>query len=247
MAERDQDREQREKRVDQTEQHDESVLNPEIKNETDLSKKERRLIEKEKLKGMGFGKKLEYIWMYYKPAIFGVIAAIVLVFMAKDYYEQAQIKTVLSLSIVNSMASDTDEMQQEIQDAIGYGDDKYSKVEISVNLTTGTEEDEFDYTAQMAYVTHIQAGAIDIMIMPEKLYQTLNENQPFADLEELLGEDVFASFGTQTDKTHISIKDSKLAEELGISYEPMCIVVPFSAQNQENAVKWIESLGSEVE
>lgn len=34
------------------EEHDESVLNPEIKNESDLSKKERRLIEKEKLKGM---------------------------------------------------------------------------------------------------------------------------------------------------------------------------------------------------
>ena len=32
--------------------HDESVLNPEMPNETDLTKKERRRIEKEKLKGM---------------------------------------------------------------------------------------------------------------------------------------------------------------------------------------------------
>ena len=63
MAEQDQDTRQREKRVNQTEQHDESVLNPEIKDELDLSKKERRLIEKEKLKGMGMKKKLEYIWM----------------------------------------------------------------------------------------------------------------------------------------------------------------------------------------
>ena len=78
MAEQDQDTRQREKRVNQTEQHDESVLNPEIKDELDLSKKERRLIEKEKLKGMGMKKKLEYIWMYYKPAIFGVIAVIAL-------------------------------------------------------------------------------------------------------------------------------------------------------------------------
>ena len=64
MAEQDQDTRQREKRVNQTEQHDESVLNPEIKDELDLSKKERRLIEKEKLKGMGMKKKLEtsYLW-----------------------------------------------------------------------------------------------------------------------------------------------------------------------------------------
>ena len=89
MAEQDQDTRQREKRVNQTEQHDESVLNPEIKDELDLSKKERRLIEKEKLKGMGMKKKLEYIWMYYKPAIFGVIIAIALIFGVKDFYEQS--------------------------------------------------------------------------------------------------------------------------------------------------------------
>ena len=46
--------------------HDESILNPEMPNEADLTKKEKRQIEREKLKGMGTGKKLQYIWMYYK-------------------------------------------------------------------------------------------------------------------------------------------------------------------------------------
>ena len=73
MADKNQDKNQSKNRAEQAEEHDESVLNPEIKNESDLSKKERRLIEKEKLKGMGPKKKLEYIWMYYKPAIFGVV------------------------------------------------------------------------------------------------------------------------------------------------------------------------------
>lgn len=245
MTEKNQDTNQREKRVEQTEQHDESVLNPEIKNETDLSKKERRLIEKEKLKGMGFGKKLEYIWMYYKPAIFGVIAAIALVFAAKDYYENAKIHTVMAVSVVNSMVGDTDTLEQEIKDVLGCSDDKYSRVEIGVNLTTDSEQKEFDYTAQMAYVTQVQTGSIDVMVMPESLYQTLNENQPFADLEELLGEDTFQSFGEQTDKTHISITDSKLAEELGVAYEPMCIVIPYSSKNQENAVKWVQTLADQ--
>ena len=83
MAERNQDKNQNKKEVRRAEEHDESVLNPEIKNESDLSKKERRLIEKEKLKGMGPKKKLEYIWMYYKPAIFGAIAVIVLIFVQR--------------------------------------------------------------------------------------------------------------------------------------------------------------------
>ena len=52
-----QDKNQSKNRAEQAEEHDESVLNPEIKNESDLSKKERRLIEKEKLKGNGGQKK----------------------------------------------------------------------------------------------------------------------------------------------------------------------------------------------
>ena len=63
MADKNQDKNQSKNRAEQAEEHDESVLNPEIKNESDLSKNERRLIEKEKLKGMlaswtaGFEKK----------------------------------------------------------------------------------------------------------------------------------------------------------------------------------------------
>lgn len=241
MAGQNQDREEREKRENETVQHDESVLNPEIKNESDLSKKERRLIEKEKLKGMGMGKKLEYIWMYYKPAIFGVIAAIALVFAARDYYEQAKIKSVFSITVVNSFGNDTDALAEEIKENLGYGDDAYSKVDIGVNLTTNADGDEFDYTAQMAYVAQVQAGSIDVMIMPEALYKNLNQNEPFANLEELLGEYTFASFGAQSDQTHITLTDSELAEKLGVNYEPMCIVVPVTAPDQENAVKWIEN------
>ena len=44
MSDRNQDKEKREKQGDP--EHDESVLNPERKDELDLSKKERRLIEK---------------------------------------------------------------------------------------------------------------------------------------------------------------------------------------------------------
>ena len=45
MADKNQDKNQSKNRAEQAEEHDESVLNPEIKNESDLSKKERRLSE----------------------------------------------------------------------------------------------------------------------------------------------------------------------------------------------------------
>ena len=53
MADKNQDKNQSKNRAEQAEEHDESVLNPEIKNESDLSKKERRLIEERKIKRNG--------------------------------------------------------------------------------------------------------------------------------------------------------------------------------------------------
>lgn len=242
MSDKNQDKEKREKQGEP--EHDESVLNPERKDELDLSKKERRLIEKEKLKGMGTGKKLEYIWMYYKPVIFGVIAAIALVFGIRDYYEGLKVKTVLSVAVVDSQNGDTDSTAEEIKEQLGYEGDKYSRVEINVNMTSNEDGDGLEYYAQMTYVTQIAAGTMDIMIMPEKVYETLYENndQSFLNLKELLGEENFQAFGNQTDETHISVTDSELATKFGLSYEPICIVVPASTSEADNAAKWLSVL-----
>ena len=170
MSDRNQDKEKREKQGDP--EHDESVLNPERKDELDLSKKERRLIEKEKLKGMGIGKKLEYIWMYYKPVIFGVIAAIALVFGVRDYYEGLKVKTVLSVAVVDSRIEDTDSTAEEIKEQLGYEGDKYSRVEINVNMTSNEDGDGLEYYAQMIGETGT-AGSV-YNTMSETLNNTVN-------------------------------------------------------------------------
>lgn len=77
--------------------HDESVLNPEMPNETDLTKKERRRIEKEKLKGMGTGKKIQYIWMYYKIHMLCVLLALAESVWEMNIYRHATDETVLSI------------------------------------------------------------------------------------------------------------------------------------------------------
>ena len=59
----------------------------------DMTAKEKRLLEKEKLQGMGFKKKMEYFFMYYKWVpilIVGVIAAAV---GGYNRYEHAKIET----------------------------------------------------------------------------------------------------------------------------------------------------------
>lgn len=223
------------------EAHDEGVLNPEKKGEADLSSKERRQIEKEKLAGMGMKKKLEYIWMYYKAVIFGIIGAIILVCVGVDIYQNAQIETVLSIAVVNAGNIDSDTREKEIKDMLGYTD-KNEQVEIGTNLITEEDGADFDYYAQMAYVTQLQAGSLDVMIVPEALARTLADKEVFTDMEQLLGEADYASFGTQENSLYLALDDAGFCEAYGLAYQDACIMIPVNSQHQEDAVKWIASL-----
>lgn len=224
-------------------QYDEGVLNPEYKNEADLSMKERRILEKEKLKGMGLKKKLEYIWMYYKVAIFGFIGILLAIYIGVDLYQNAQIETVLSISVVNAGLSEFEPVEAEIKEQLGYDpDDKYSEVSIITNLSTDSTGEKLDYNAQMAYMAQLQAQNIDVMVMPESLRQDIEDDEVFADLSEVLGEEICAAFGENFHENYITITDSQIIESIGVSYEPVCIAVMVNSLHQENAAKWIASL-----
>lgn len=235
------EKEEEKKRVNV--QYDEGVLNPEYKNEADLSMKERRLLEKEKLKGMGLKKKLEYIWMYYKFAIFGFIGILFAIYLGVDLYQNAQIETVLSISVVNAGLSEFEPVEAEIKELLGYDpDDKYNEVSIISNLTTDSTGEKLDYNAQMAYIAQLQAQNIDVMVMPESLCQEIEADEVFADLSEVLGEEICAAFGENFHENYLTITDPQIIERIGISYEPVCIAVMFNSLHQENAARWIASL-----
>ncbi|MEI3412160.1 MAG: hypothetical protein V8Q57_02270 [Blautia sp.] len=55
------------------------------KHESDLTKKEKRELERMKLGSMSLGGKLQYIWAYYKPQIFGLIGVIAVFLLEKIF------------------------------------------------------------------------------------------------------------------------------------------------------------------
>ena len=221
--------------------HDESVLNPEMPNETDLTKKERRQIEKEKLKGMGTGKKLQYIWMYYKVHMLCVILAIGAVCLGVNLYRHAKMETVLSIAVVNAGDFSSEEEQKNILEMLDT-DNKYAQVSVAQNLMTDETGEDLDYYARMAYVTEIQAATVDVLVMPKALYEHEKDSGMYADLKETFGEDVFESLGA-ADAQHLEFDgSSKIAKEFGLSSEPVCVCLPGNVKNKENALKWIQSI-----
>ena len=223
------------------EEHDESVLNPERKNELDLSRKERRLLEKEKIKGMGMKKKLEYFWMYYKWVLVLVIVGILAIRGGIDWYHNAKMETILSIAPVNSINLDTETTAQKVKETLG-AEGEYEQVSITTNLMTSSESGEFDYNSQMAYVAQISASAIDVLLMPENVYQNYASEDAFVDMQEVLGAEVCEALGDAVQEDCVVVTDDSLAEDFGISYEPVYICVMCNSENMENAAKWITSV-----
>lgn len=211
------------------------------KHESDLTKEEKRLLEKQKLSGMSLGGKLEYIWMYYKAPIFGVIAAIALVAVVISSYQNAKTKSILSIAVVNAGLSDVEAFSAEIREFFG-STDRYEKADIITNIMTDEEGKDFAQYGDMAFLAQLQADAIDVMMMPEPLYESLKGEEIFADLQELLGEDTYQAFGDKIDSTHIAADPEMLSDHLSLGYEPVAICVIQTAVNRENAASWIASL-----
>lgn len=221
--------------------HDESILNPEMPNETDLTKKEKRQIEREKLKGMGTGKKLQYIWMYYKVHMLCVVLAIGAVCLGVNLYQHAKMETVLSIAVVNAGDFTADEVEKNILDLLNT-DNKYAQVSVAQNLMTDETGEDFDYYARIAYVTEIQSATVDVLIMPKELYEHEKDSGMYADLRETFGDEVFESLGAVDDQ-HLELDgNSSVAQEFGLRYDPVCICLPGNVKNKDNALKWIQSV-----
>lgn len=217
---------------------EESVLNPEKIHASDLSRKERRLLEKEKLAGMGIGKKLEYIWMYYKAVIFGVIFFIAAVFIGWDIYQNAQIKNILSVYVVNGGMMDTKPIQEQAMELFEANEKKESVI-VNPNLATDKGGKEFDYTSQMLFVTQLQAETMDVMVMPESLYESLKKEKIFTNLAKFPDAE---EFGEHLQGDHLHFDREELKDQIPLGYDSVCVAVLTNAENPENAVEWMKSL-----
>lgn len=82
------------------------------KHETDLTKKEKRELEKMKLASMGWKGKLQYIWAYYKPQMAAIVAVIAIAFFVKDLYENSRIHTALTVMVIDSYGTKQEEAEE---------------------------------------------------------------------------------------------------------------------------------------
>ncbi|MDD5802873.1 MAG: hypothetical protein PUE78_00945 [Clostridia bacterium] len=218
-----------------------------FKHESDLTKKEKRQLEKMKLSSMGLGGKLQYIWAYYKPQMAAVVAVIAIIFFARDLYQNSKIKTALTVMVIDSYGMKQEEAENQVEKDLGIEEDPYQVVTVDESLRTGDDGVALESYSQMAFTTKVAARAVDVLIGSEAYMDSFeNKEEYFTDLTQLLPEDVYEAFGDQEDKYSISISSAQLADELEVAYEPVKIGILANSENVENAVKWLTALANEL-
>lgn len=207
--------------------------------ESDLTKEQKRQMEKQKLKEMSWGKRIQYIWMYYKPAMAAVLVIALLIYIVSVSYRNSKIDTVLSFAVVESRMEDTEEVSGKIRETLGW-DSKYQEIAIDSSLFLDVEN-KLNYSSQMSFSTKIGAASIDVVLMPEELYESsFHTGDYFLNLEKLLDADTCEKLGDSLQGERLVLKNSSVAKEFSLPYEPVIVCVVANAPNPENAIRWIE-------
>ena len=128
------------------------------KHETDLTRAERRQLEKEKLQSMDWKHKLEYIWDYYKPQIFSVIAIFAAIWFGFSWYENSKYETIMYAAVTDGYMNEdeSEQMNREYKEFIG-DQEKYHRVSIDTTVAIGSEDSQARYNATMKLNTIVAA------------------------------------------------------------------------------------------
>lgn len=221
-----------------------------------MSWKEKADVEKGKLKELSFKGKLQYLWDYYKFVLIILIVIALLVWLAVDIYKGKQIKTGISVMALNTNMTDTDESPFTTGFANAAGFEVTGEiVEFDASSSINLERQD---TMTMSSITKVMAvmstGDLDLMIVPEDLFQYYSEAGAFMDWKDILAPEDYEKYKSflvtgknqeeSAEKSYgIRIEDSKYIKETGLtSYTPVIICPVISTKRPERAADYVKFL-----
>lgn len=209
----------------------------EVKHESDLTGKEKRSLEIQKIRNMSWGKRLPYLWTYYKYWLLGLIIVGVFLWFGITVYRNAQKTELLSIVVMDArMENDEGEeqLQSDLLKAIGTG----NKNEIIAMDTTVSSGD--DYASVIKRTTALETGTSDVLVCGESAYDQYEEKELFLDWKEVLGSD-YEKYEAYIVDGKLDLSSSQVWEKYGLTaYEPVYMGALAGTDNRENIKKMAE-------
>ena len=229
--------------------------------ESDMTRKEKMQLEKEKLSKMNFKEKLAYIWEYYKfHMLLAFIAMVILWVIGTSLYRQS-FTTRLSMAVINDRSggnSSTEPLMAGLREALDCG--KKDIIEINEGLFLDTNEEtmsQYSYASMAKIAALVSGGMLDIMIADEATIRHYETLDAYLDLSELLPKELCSQledqflYTTTTDGEKIpaavSLEKSSLKDDTGIIMEPPYLAVISNTQHKEDILGAISYLFRSLE
>ena len=185
--------------------------------ESDMTRKEKMQLEKEKLSKMNFKEKLAYIWEYYKAVIFGIIAVIFIIGTIVNIHENAKYYDLVSIAVVDYAGlQDVSPIEEDLKEALGTGD-KYEKVSIDTSYSFGENLENADYNTLMKFTAVIAAQSMDVLICSQAVYDNYSKDDYFLDLSTLFDEATCEKYGIKAGDTCLDISKLKKYQDMGLT------------------------------
>ena len=210
------------------------------KHESDMTGKEKRELEREKLASMHGLEKLEYILTYYKFHIVAVIVLIVAVIGIAKLVVISKDESYLYVAVVDA-TTEGENFIEDFRKSLGDEEEhhKYildTGIFHTVNLEGGSE---LDYNTKMKMSTLVGAGTVDVFICPKDIYDLYGgeEEDALYQISELMGEEFVAEHADICLEDAILIEDNAVLEKYGLSIEEPAYLFVFQYSGHPEIAK----------
>ena len=167
---------------------------------------------------MPLGKKVEYLWMYYKIWLVVLAAIIGVIYLGCTMYKGRHTTVLLNVTITGGDSQKAEQLSKDFCKYAGI-DEKDGIIRIQANIP----EDGGGLSSNTALTTLVGADAVDVLICGEGVYEDYKKQDGF-------------------EQTIDFPEDNILKKEKIISYDNAHAAIMVNAQNQKMAEKFLEYL-----
>ncbi len=190
--------------------------------------------QKKLFKRMTFGKKIEYLWMYYKAWLAGFLIFLGAVWLGVIMYRGMHTTVLLNVAIVGG---DSIQAVALAEDFAGYAgiSEKDGEIRVKANLP----DESGGSSLKTALTTLMGADALDVLICSEGIYEEYSGQDGFISMEELLKERKDSSGDYVLDDAICIGNDSVPGREKIVRYDKIYAAVSVNCKNPEMAAKFL--------
>lgn len=217
------------------------------KHESDMTKKEKRELEREKLASMNGKEKTEYILSYYKFHIAAVIIVILLAVGIGIWIDDFQDENIIYAAIINATDMDT-AMMDDFRN-LRKDEERHHKYILDTSIVISEQNDsaELDYASRMKLTTLVGGNTADIYICPEEVYREYSgEEGTLISIADLMGEEFVSDHTDICEEDAVRVENNATLQKYGYqSSKPAYLIVFYYSKHQEVVADFINFLVQE--